>query len=330
MNVLITSSDSYSIFAGVTLTSLFENNKNLNEITVHFLTTGLSDENKSKLTELCNNYKRKIVFYNSDNLIQFFVSNDVPKYGGSYVPYFRLFFTKYITNLPERLLYLDCDLLITKSIEALEKLDFEGALYAAVPDCNGVLHRLRNVDSSKYFNNGVILFNCNKWLDENCERKILDFIKNVPVMADADQYITNFLFSDHVKSLPCRYNYGASFVFYGIKKSSVIYKWSESYKRNMQEAEKDICIYHCFPIFGKRPWNKGFLLKKLEWDYYLKISPWKNYSKTKTGFSLFYILEYILYWILPIQVFAAIHNRIFIRAVLTLPSERQCRNKSKL
>ena len=46
MNIIYSSSDAYSELAGVSITSLFENNKNIDDIEVYIIDNGISEKNK--------------------------------------------------------------------------------------------------------------------------------------------------------------------------------------------------------------------------------------------------------------------------------------------
>ena len=49
MDFLYQADENYAVYGGVSITSLFENNKDADEIYVHFLTSGFDDSIKEKL-----------------------------------------------------------------------------------------------------------------------------------------------------------------------------------------------------------------------------------------------------------------------------------------
>ena len=58
-NILCATDDKYVPYCGIMLTSLFENNKELN-FCIYILTEYLSDKSKNELEALASNYKQKI------------------------------------------------------------------------------------------------------------------------------------------------------------------------------------------------------------------------------------------------------------------------------
>lgn len=46
MNIVYSSSDSYAEIAGVSIVSLFENNKDIKEMVIYIIDNGISDSNK--------------------------------------------------------------------------------------------------------------------------------------------------------------------------------------------------------------------------------------------------------------------------------------------
>lgn len=83
----------------------------------------------------------------------------------------------------ERLLYMDCDMIAIKDITPLWDLEFNGAIVAAVEDA-GFHQRLEKmeipVQSTRYFNSGLMLINLEKWLEQDITKKVLTFIEENP------------------------------------------------------------------------------------------------------------------------------------------------------
>lgn len=50
MNVVYSSSDSYSMVAGISMYSLLENNQSVDELNIFLIENGMSQENKDKFT----------------------------------------------------------------------------------------------------------------------------------------------------------------------------------------------------------------------------------------------------------------------------------------
>ena len=63
MNVLYTCDDNYVWIMGISVISLFENNRHIRDLSVILLGECISDYNKSVLENIANKYKRKNTYY---------------------------------------------------------------------------------------------------------------------------------------------------------------------------------------------------------------------------------------------------------------------------
>lgn len=124
-HIVYASDDKFAEILGVSLVSLYENSKDMDDIIVYVLGSGIKEENRDKLLTVCREYDR------TD--IQFIPAKDISKKlemkvatdRGSLSQYARLFVS---SDLPEnlgRVLYLDCDIIIKQSIRELWNLDLQ-------------------------------------------------------------------------------------------------------------------------------------------------------------------------------------------------------------
>lgn len=318
MDILITTDENYVKFAQVTIASLLANNSSLSSITIHCIEIGLSEGAKAKFNELVEGYNQTIRFYDGKSIISFLSDNNAKKYRNSYMAYVRLFFETLLPNDVERLLYLDSDLIINDSISELLKINLDNHPYAACRDCNGVLHNYYGIDSHLYFNTGVILFNCDYWRKHKCTETILKFlVNNTDVRPDADQFVTNTLFANEVLPLDLKYNFGASFLTYGIENSAYVYDWTAEYSREMEKAKNEAVIYHCFPIYGRRPWHRNaHYPKQVRWDKYFQSLGYCEKDKLEST-SQKYVCQKILHCFLPVKIYKKLHNHYFIKEMFT-------------
>lgn len=117
-----------------------------------------------------------------------------------YTPYIlvRLFSDK-VENLPDKILYLDCDLVIYKNIEKLYNMDITNYDYAAVIDAIG-----RRFIDKNYINSGVLLMNVKKMKKENAFKKCRDMVVTKKMLLP-DQTALNKICKDKLY-LPNIYN----------------------------------------------------------------------------------------------------------------------------
>lgn len=176
-HIVYASDDRFAEILGVSLVSLFENSKNMEEITVYILDSGISKENKQKLFSVCEHYKRVGMFIPATNISEK-MSMNVKLDRGSLSQYARLFVS---SNLPEnlnRVLYLDCDVIVIKSVKELWNLELKGKTIGALLDAFSKYYRV-NIDLKEddiMFNSGVMLIDLNKWKKQNIEERLLNFI----------------------------------------------------------------------------------------------------------------------------------------------------------
>ena len=62
LNVMYLTDNNYVVFAGVSIISLFENNKDIENINVYVIDDSISEKNKKIYLDIANKYKRNIIF----------------------------------------------------------------------------------------------------------------------------------------------------------------------------------------------------------------------------------------------------------------------------
>ena len=62
MNIIYASNDNYAQYLGISMLSLMENNRDMEEIVIYVLDQGIGPENKNKLQKVIRQYDRKMVY----------------------------------------------------------------------------------------------------------------------------------------------------------------------------------------------------------------------------------------------------------------------------
>lgn len=156
-----------AMLSGITLASMSICKRDpINKINIYVLTMDFTELNKLYTPLLKSDVEdiQKVVrFYNKNaNVIlldkisaleearEFFIKNS-----NSYTPYalLRLFIDK-IKGLPDKILYLDCDMMVNKPLDELFDYDISNYAIAAVHDHMGKFWKNRH-----YFNTGILLLN---------------------------------------------------------------------------------------------------------------------------------------------------------------------------
>lgn len=161
MNIMIGINNKYVFPAKVMLTSLCENNSfEKHDVYVLHDKRNLTDEDIISIKELERQYSINVhpVEVNADIFESFPVG-----YHFSIETYFRFLSQEFLPNTVERILWLDVDMIILKSLYEFYYQDFEGKSIVACrtnnPDASSFLRRLCVEPTAGYFNAGIILFN---------------------------------------------------------------------------------------------------------------------------------------------------------------------------
>lgn len=208
-HVTCNTDDNYAQHCCAMLCSLFENNKDM-VFHVHILTHGLATDNASFLNELCHRYNNELTIYDVDESkldgVQFRKSRPLTK-----AAYYRTLLPEILPGNIERVLYLDCDMIVVGSVKELFELELDGYALAATLDCMpwNSIHRkqLQFEADERSFCSGIMMINIAYWRKYDVTPKLLDFSKRKrePVYLH-DQDAFNYLFKKDWYLLPPKWN----------------------------------------------------------------------------------------------------------------------------
>lgn len=281
IHIAITHNDNYTKHAVVCMTSICENMKE-EEIVFHILDGGLRDDSKQNILTISDTYKNtQIQFDKVDNTIfENYKKSD-------YYPV-QMLWTTILPEIPEikdldRIIYLDCDLIVTNSLRPLWDMDFEDNYILAVEDANGKKYSKRYLkNGAKFFNTGLMVINCKKWQENNITSKAIKMaLENTGTALGYDQTVLNILFTGKVKYLDLKYNLQycplnvwASYDDFdeyrkAIKEPSVIH-YVGDYKPWVQglgcynPKQDDYLKYHKLTIYKIEDYKKWLIIDKLK------------------------------------------------------------------
>lgn len=279
-HIVYATDDNFAEILGVSLVSLYENSKDVDDLAVYVLDSGISQENLDKLKSLPSKYNRSNLVFIQATDISKELSMNVNLDRGSLSQYARLFVSSVLPSELERVLYLDCDIIINKSISELWNLDLKGNTIAALKDAFSKQYR-KNIDLKPHdimFNSGVMLIDLNKWRENSIEQKLLNFIKKKHgKIQQGDQGALNAILSRETFCLEPRFNSVTIFYDFSYDEMLVYRKPVDFYsKEEIDLAINEPSIIHFTTSFlSKRPWYDGCKHKYVkEWFKYKNISPW--------------------------------------------------------
>lgn len=284
MHIVYASDDNFAEILGVSIVSLFENNKNCKDVQVYIIDNKISKKNIKRLEDVCIKYQRNIPVWLGTKDIEKILGMRVLADRGSHSQYARLFISSLLPENIERVLYLDCDIIINKSLERLWNLNLNGKTVAALKDAFSRQYR-KNIGLQPddiMFNSGVMLIDLNKWKEQHIEDKLMNFIeKHHGKIQQGDQGALNaVLYSDVECFDPC---FNSVTIFYDFtyedmlvyRKPSLFY----SKKEIKRAVDEPVIIHYTTSFLSRRPWVQGSKHKyKDKWLYYKSLSPWKKES----------------------------------------------------
>lgn len=284
MHVIYASDDNFAEMLGVSIVSLFENNKNSKDIQVYIINSKISTKNIKRLEDVCIKYQRNTPIWLETKNIEKVLGIQVLTDRGSHSQYARLFISSLLPENIERVLYLDCDTIINKPLEGLWNLDLNGKTIAVLKDAFSRQYR-KNIGLQPddiMFNSGVMLIDLNRWKEKHTEERLMNFIENHHgKIQQGDQGALNAVLYDDVECFePC---YNSVTIFYDFTyEDMLIYRKPPLFysKKEIKKAvEEPVIIHYTTSFLSKRPWIQGSRHRyKNKWLYYKSLSPWKEES----------------------------------------------------
>ena len=284
MNILIATNDAYVIPTKNMLFSLAQNNSC--QLDIYLLYNQLSKEHILQLsdyiTQRCHG-----VLYPVPMDISLLSGAPLSKYW-SIETYFRLFSCELLPEDLDRILWLDGDIIINRSIQEFYEQDLQDNAISACQGCNDSgIARLGLDANHLYFNAGVILFDLQKCRSIFTLSTIQDTIGTYKEkLKTPDQDVLNILCQNRVKYAPAdKYN-------------------NECFGDHVFSAEKmkflreEACIIHFDGPM--KPWNPRGVnwADRFWWKYARKqglIAQWLSYRIRNFPIKLKYLVRELFY-----------------------------------
>ena len=213
-NILVTIDNNYLQPLKVMLQSLVDNNPG-HHFQIYLLYSDITEENLTNLGNFCETHTATLVpcFIDGSAFAEAPISD---RY--SQTMYYRLLAHQFLPASIDKILYLDPDILIINSINALYQTDLTGYIAAACihtqltplqDQVNKI--RLNTYEADGYYNSGVLMINLEAWRNQVIATHIFDYIKSHGLLLLLpDQDVLNGLYGKHILSVDdALYNYDA-------------------------------------------------------------------------------------------------------------------------
>ncbi|MBR6615050.1 MAG: glycosyltransferase family 8 protein [Lachnospiraceae bacterium] len=296
MNILYASNDGFARHLGTSMYSLFDKNRGAETITVYVLSLGLSEENIRKLQEIADTFGRELVILElGDIRKRFDFEVDTGGYDISIMG--RLFMGEMLPEEVDRVLYLDCDTVIVRSIEKMWKTNLGEAILGAVPEptiYEAVKDFIGLGTEDSYYNSGVLLVDLKRWREEQVQEKLMQFLREKGgALFASDQDLINGALKGRIHTLMPVCNFFPNYRYFSYK---TLVEHSPSYKTVSKEAfhkaKKHPMIIHY--MGDERPWIRGNLNHyRLAYEKYLAKTPWAGTPKEK-GKELYMLIYHAM------------------------------------
>lgn len=273
IHILCSADDKYAPWCGIMLTSLFESNPG-EKFVVFLLTAGFNKKNETEIQRLAQRYQADIRF----------VSINMELLGGlsiregdtvSLATYFRLLAPRFLPQDVDKVIYLDCDIIIDGSIRPLWESDIEGYALGAVIDesfyKDELYERLDYPKQYFYVNAGVELFNLKYWRENRCVERCLDCVfTHQEILTLYDQDAINKVLHREIKHIHPTWNFQHGFLL----------SWQYGYYTGELKQQIDNCTHNPVIIHfdgRSKPWHKDSQHPYTSYFLYFKDrSLWKD------------------------------------------------------
>lgn len=288
INIVFCTDTNYIMPSGVFMKSVSMNNR-WNGIIFHCIVdeSVTKDDEASLKDVIADNSLHQIKFYrvvgkdfermpNLDVSEEYAKKNKVTATHTTKACYYRLSMANLLPPDLNRVLYFDCDIIVTQDLMPMWKTDLEGNAVAAVVD-EGELDmsydQLEYSPKYGYFNSGAMVIDLEYWRKHDMFTKFLEIIHcHAGRMRQHDQEILNIAFHSSIKRLPVKYNLQENF----LRRPDLIPDFYAKYGQDIEEGIKDYVVIH---YTADKPWyceNNQPL--KSEFYKYLQQTKWYGYK----------------------------------------------------
>ncbi len=311
LNVLYSTDSNYAAHAAASIQSLLNHNQGFEKITIYILDDGISDLAKKQLFETVAPFSQaSLHFIPQKDLLSRLNLNKDNNY--ALAGYGRLMVSNVVPA--DKVLYLDCDTIVSDSVKSLWNTDITDYYVAGVQD-NPALYNVTAIGmtaSDQYINGGVLLINLKKWREDDLEDRFIRMItEHGGFVRHHDQGIINGVCKGNILILHPRYNTMSQFYLMSAKQIQMLFSPARYYtQKELDEATNAPTIIHYISKFYNRPWCKDCTHPKK--DLYLEALSQTPFDVCFTGrpLSRKVKLRKLAFYCLPFSWYCAIERML--------------------
>lgn len=290
LSIVYAADDNYVQHAAISIISLFKSCKDISRYKLFLLDNNISEANRFKILSIVKRYNTDISFIDISNSYEK-LPEGIDIASLSISTYSRLFLADLLPTNLDRVLYLDCDTIVTQDLTDLAEYPLEGFSLYGVEDMMypSMKTKIGLKPKDKYINAGVLLINLSYWRKEHVSSLFMTFIhKFKGKVPHLDQGVINGVLPNK-GILPLKYNVQSPIYaihkYNDLLKFHLLFDYYDEYEVLL--AKREPVIIHFTSFFLERPWFKFCLHPKKK--LYLKLlgdSPFANcLQKNKYGIN---------------------------------------------
>ncbi len=298
---LFVSNDNYSRNLGICTYSVMHNMCSAaDKVRLFVMDCGISGKNKTRLIKQTKRFDNaEIIFFNIEQQINEVFANATRNWNRAI--YGRLFLNEILKQYDiDRIIYLDCDLLMDRPVTELFTMPLDGMCLAGV--CDGEnLNRKKALGINPeytYINSGVLVIDVAKWVELDAAAKVIDYIQSYPEkLVYPDQDAINYVLHDSIKVLEPRYN-----MLWLLCERDVPKMANDNEQYIYSEEQTRSALYHgsIYHFAGKNMWSFYGItpVHAIVFKKYRRLCDWRNEKRRFGG-----VRNFILWSVVSLKRF---------------------------
>lgn len=275
MNIAYSCNDNYIPQTGISMISLFENNKDVENIIVYLISKDVSEDNIKILRHISDSYNRIFIEVKFDDIAY---DLNISNIGRHIVTiYSKIFFSR-IEGV-DKMIYFDSDTVIVGSLKDLWDENLEGC-YMGVVGTNPTkfYKELGLPKGDRFFNDGMAICNVAYCRENDLIGKVLkvveEFDGNPPSLSEG---ALNKVCYGKVKYISLSYNLMAGLLYLGNLDAKYMADKLQYNVDDFRNSCEHPVVIHYLTAFYNRPWFKDCTHPYKNVFYkYKAMSPWKD------------------------------------------------------
>lgn len=244
--------EEYLYYAAVTIQSIYEHSNSNYFYDINIFVDETVSDNMRKRLNLLKYKNMKITLWDVKNTFDGIDMYSVGHY--SRQMYYRWLIPEVLSKY-DKVLYLDCDIIVNTDIAQLYDTPLKGNYVAAANNflrdnlINHVSNRL-GLPLEEYYNSGVLVINCNKWIENNLKNKCIECLRSYDKLACPDQDVLNVVCKGKILQLEDKWNFQWHHQFPDARTGTFTLDYGTRYEKLMRSIPN--IIHYTSWI---KPWN---------------------------------------------------------------------------